>query len=375
MITSKFKDSLDISLLGFGAMRLPQIKKDGKDVIDYEKAREFIEYAYENGVNYFDTAYVYHGGFSEVFLRDALKKYPRESYYIADKLPMWDLKCEEDTERLFNIQLERLGTEYIDFYLMHSLGRYNFDQALKYNVYETLKKLQSQGKIKYIGFSFHDNTDMLTEIVNTYEWDFAQIQLNYLDWETQNAKGQYEILTEKGIPAIIMEPVRGGALANLCEGANEILKGARPDKSIASWAIRYAASLPNVMTVLSGMSDITQVTDNVATISGFEPVTDEEMELIQKAADLYRKRDNIPCTGCAYCMPCPAGVDIPRLFKMYNDYSMNLNMNGFKNEYPKLDDNIKGYNCIKCGACEDLCPQSIEIRAKLDFLEDLCRKQ
>lgn len=367
METRKFKGTRDISLLGFGAMRFQQTKIDGKDVIDFNAAVKTIDYAYENGVNYYDTAYVYHNGESEAFLGKALKKYPRESYYIADKMPMWELKTEDDVKRIFDEQLERLDTPYIDFYLMHSLGRYNFDQALKFNVYDFLKKMQAEGKIKYIGFSFHDNVEVFREIVNTYEWDFAQIQLNYLDWETQNAKDLYAILCEKKISAIIMEPVRGGALADLCDNANKLFTDARPNQSIASWAIRYAATFDNVLTVLSGMSNMEQVVDNINTISNFEPITDSEMSLIEKAADIYRNRNTISCTGCQYCMPCPANVEIPALFKMYNDYAVKLDPDGFKRAYKAFDESKK--TCIKCGACEELCPQSIKIRDMLEAFE------
>ncbi len=367
METRKFKGTKDVSLLGFGAMRFQQIKDGDKDIIDFETSAKTIDYAYEHGVNYYDTAYVYHNGESEVFLGKALKKYPRESFYIADKMPMWELKSEEDNERIFNEQLERLDMPYIDFYLMHSLGRYNFDQALKYNTYDFLKKKQAEGKIKYIGFSFHDNADVLREIVDKYEWDFAQIQLNYLDWETQNAKEQYEILTNKGIPAIIMEPVRGGALANLCDSANKLFTDAKPDKSIASWAIRYAATHENVLTVLSGMSDMSQVVDNINTLTNFQSITDDEMAIIESAAEIYRNRNTIPCTGCQYCMPCPVGVEIPTLFKMFNEYAVKLDPDGFKRAYKTLDGGMK--SCIKCGACEGLCPQSIKIRDILETFE------
>lgn len=367
METRKFKGK-DISLLGFGIMRMPE--KDGK--IDFDKSKEMIDEAYKNGVNYYDTAYVYHGGLSEVALGKALSEYPRESYMIADKMPPWSLNGEGDLERIFNEQLERLGVDYIDFYLLHALGRDNFNRTERYNSYDFMKKMQSEGKIRRIGFSFHDEPPVLEEILDKHDWDFVQIQFNYVDWEYINAKRMYEILAERGIPCIAMEPVKGGTLASPGKMAAEMFSAARPADSAASWAIRYAATFPNMLTVLSGMSNTEQVRDNIKTMKNFEPVTDAEKALLEKAAEEFRNKDLIPCTGCAYCINCPAGIKIPDAFKMYNDYyAVSRDINGLRTAYNKFPEETRADKCIQCGDCEALCPQSIKIRDNLSKMHGI----
>lgn len=375
MYKKLFKDTdQNISLLGLGCMRFPTKQIDGKDFIDKEKAQEIVDYAFENGINYFDTAYMYHDGLSEDFMGEALKKFPRDSFYLATKLPIWMADTAEDMERIFNEQLEKLQVEYFDFYLLHALGRGNFDKCLKFGAYEFLFKMKEKGIIKNLGFSFHDNVDVLQEIVDYYSWDFAQLQINYLDWDMQNSKRQYEILEEKGIPCIVMEPVRGGALANPCEKANELFKSARPNKSVASWAIRYVASLPNVMTVLSGMSNMEQIADNISTMTNFEPLTDDDRKVIEKAVEAYKKKDTVPCTGCRYCMDCPEGVDIPKMFKLYNEYAVNKDKDSYLSEYNQSPDSEKVDKCIACEKCTEHCPQAIEIPQKLEVIKELLAK-
>ncbi|HOV70209.1 MAG TPA: aldo/keto reductase, partial [Clostridia bacterium] len=294
---------LPVSLLGLGCMRLPRIDP-GRDDIDYEKAQEIVDYAMANGINYFDTAHMYHGGGSEVFIGKAFEKYDRSTFCLATKMPVWMADAKKDVERIFNLQLERMKTDYIDFYLVHSVNKGNLARCKEFGVYEYLLKKKEEGIIKHLGFSFHDSPEVLEETCAAYDWDFAQLQLNYIDWVEQNAKLQYEILVKYGLPCIVMEPVRGGALASPCERANKLFLSARPDKSIASWAIRFAASLPNVLTVLSGMSNMEQIIDNVNTLNDFQPLTDDEQAIIEKAREEYRLRDAIPCTGCRYCMDC-----------------------------------------------------------------------
>lgn len=368
----RFRDE-EISLLGLGCMRFPTIK-EGSEEIDEEKALEIVDYAYKHGVNYFDTAHGYHAGLSEPFMGKALKRYPRESFYLATKMPPWDLKTPEDVRNIFESQLERCQVDYFDFYLFHAQNKEMFKRCVELDVYGYLQKMREQGKIRYLGFSFHDTPAVLRQILDTYEWDFVQIQLNYLDWELQDAKGQYELLAQRGIPVIIMEPVRGGALADLGQKANAVLKEAAPGRSIASWAIRYAAQLPNVLTVLSGMSSLEQLSDNIGTLSPLEPFNGEETKALEKALDLYRKKDMVPCTGCRYCMDCSFGVDIPKLFGIYNRYVFSQDAGSFREEFAGcLPGELPGH-CQKCGACMEHCPQHIDIPGTLDKMRELIEK-
>ena len=336
-----------ISLLGLGMMRLPKLSPD-KDAIDYEAAQKIVDYAYSHGVNYFDTAYMYHSGDSELFAGVALKKYPRDSFYLASKMPIWMADTPADVERIFNDQLKKCQVEYFDFYLCHSLDAGHF------------KKLKDFG--------------VLQEIVDTYEWDFAQIQLNYLDWTLQDSKGQYEILEKAGIPVIIMEPVRGGFLANPGADAEAKLKAARPDQSTASWAIRFAASLPGVMTVLSGMSNLEQIEDNIKTMEQFQPITAEDQAVLDDVVNNCLKKDFVPCTGCRYCMDCPFGVEIPKVFRTYNGYALQKNASRFLRNYADIPESEQVHNCQKCGACMAECPQHIAIPDKLAMIGELVEK-
>lgn len=364
---------LSISLLGLGTMRLPRLDPE-KAAIDDVRAKALLDYALDHGINYIDTAYVYHEGDAERFLGDALVGRDRASYYIADKMPIWMANEPDDIEKIFAEQLRRLRTDYIDFYLFHAQNKNNFAKCREYGLYEFLARRKAEGKIRYLGFSFHDSPEVLEEILDAYDWDFAQIQLNYADWEIQNAKRQYEILAKRGIPCIVMEPVRGGALADVCPSANEMFKAARPDASIASWAIRYAASKPNVMTVLSGMSNLEQLTDNLATMTDFVPLSAEEEELCARAAHEWRMKDVLPCTGCRYCMDCPAGVDIPAMFSLYNDYAMNKNRGKYARALTDADPATRPHNCVACGQCAEHCPQHIAIPEKMAELTKLEEK-
>lgn len=357
----QYRDTdVKVSLLGMGCMRLPKVDPEKED-IDYEKAQEIIDYAYANGVNYFDTAYGYHGGQSELFVGQALKKYPRESFFLASKMPIWCVKEKGDVERIFNEQLQRCQTDYFDFYLFHSQNAANFQKCQEFGVYEFLSQMKAEGKIRRLGFSFHDTPEVLRHICDTYPWDFAQIQLNYLDWEMQDAKTQYQILNDREIPVIVMEPVRGGALASPCEAADILFREERPDKSVASWAIRFAASLPGVLTVLSGMSNMEQVRDNVDTMTRFEPLTDREREVIDEALEAYRKKDTVPCTGCRYCMDCSFGVDIPKMFSLYNHYVLDRDGEDYLEAYEAQPESERADQCQACGACMEKCPQHIRI--------------
>lgn len=372
MFKRKFRNTnLEISLLGLGCMRFPTIKSGDKEIIDEVKSQEIVDYAYAHGVNYFDTAYPYHQGESEIFIGKALKKYPRDSFNLVSKLPIWLINEEADLEKYFNEQLEKCQTDYFDFYLCHALNAERFETIKKFSIFEFLCKKKEEGKIRHIGFSFHDTPQVLAEIASAYPWDFAQIQLNYLDWELYKSKEQYEILAKRNIPCVIMEPVRGGVLASPCQEANEIFKSARPDKSVASWAIRYAATLPNVLTVLSGMTTLEQVVDNVDTMTNFEPLSKEDYEIINNALVAYKKANTIPCTGCRYCMDCPAGVDIPTVFKLYNEYAVSKYKSEFKDSYLALSEKNRAHNCVNCKVCMSQCPQKIQIPEEMSKIAKL----
>jgi predicted aldo/keto reductase-like oxidoreductase len=362
-----------ISLLGFGCMRLPKIDPEKSD-IDKTKAQEMIDYAYAHGVNYYDTAYPYHEGKSELFVGEALKKYPRESFHLASKMPVWLVEKPEDTLKYFEEQLKKCQVEYFDFYLCHALNLDRLEIIQKNHIFETLQKEKEAGRIKHLGFSFHGSVEALDKIAHAYPWDFAQIQLNYYDWDMQNAQQEYKILEDLGMPVVIMEPVRGGALNTLCPEALEMLKKADPKASPASWAIRFAASLPGVLTVLSGMTAMEHVTDNVATVDEFKPLTEEERELLFKVADVYKKSKTVPCTGCRYCMDCPAGVDIPAVFKIYNQYCTTENKAAFVADYDALGESKQAHNCVACRQCCSQCPQSIDIPARMEDVVALAKK-
>lgn len=355
-----------ISKLGFGCMRFPKIDPEKPD-IDRELAFDMIDLAYKQGVTYFDTAYPYHNGLSEPFVGEALKRYDRSSFALATKMPLWSVTSKEHAREIFFEQLARLQVEYIDYYLMHNMNRDNYQKAIEHDVIALCLELKEQGYIKNLGFSFHDSVEVLQSHLKNHQWDFVQLQLNYLDWELQNAKTQYELVSSYHIPVIVMEPVRGGMLANLGEKANQVFQTIHPDKSIASWAIRYAASLPNVMTVLSGMSDMNQVKDNLYTMQSFTPLTAFEYEAIEKVLSIHRASGVIPCTGCRYCMDCPYGVDIPRVFSIYNQYKIKEDKWMFSNSYERvLEDSKKASQCVKCGSCLPKCPQAIDIPTWMD---------
>lgn len=363
MVDRKQFKNIEISRLGLGNMRLPcktPIKREANPLIDYNKAQELVDMAYENGVNYFDTAYMYHAGKSEKFIGQALKKYPRESYYLADKLPIWMCKRPADMQKIFDKQLQRTGIDCFDFYLLHSLDKGNFEKCEKYGAYDFLLEKQKQGLIKNIGFSFHGTIDDLKTIVAAHHWDFAQIQMNYLDWKNQDAKTQYEILTQAGIPVIVMEPVRGGKLADVPKRVEELFKNNAPDKSIASWAIRFCATHDNVLTILSGMNAKEQMLDNLQSLTDFVPMTDVELKICQNAASIINESEIIPCTGCDYCADCPKSVKISTIFDVYNKLKTGeYTADQAKEKYAQID--VNHTQCVACGKCKEHCPQSIDI--------------
>ncbi len=358
----KFKD-VEVSLLGLGTMRLPcetEQKRESNPNIDYEKAQMLVDLAYKNGVNYYDTAYMYHCGKSEKFISHALKKYPRNTYYIADKLPIWMCDTKEDMQRVFANQLERTGMEYFDFYLLHSLDKENFEKCEKFGAYNFIKQKQKEGKIKYIGFSFHGTVDDLRKIVSAHKWDFAQIQMNYLDWENQNAKAQYQTLEDAGVPTIVMEPVRGGKLALVNSEIKGIFKSKKPDMSVASWAMGFVASHKNIISILSGMNSEEQMLDNLSTLTDCKAFGDDEYSTCFKAASILNKSEVIGCTGCDYCQPCPKGIKISSFFSLYNSVvSGDVNIQQGREVYDSFAVNPTA--CAWCNKCKNHCPQSISV--------------
>ena len=368
------KLGIETSLLGFGCMRFP-VTKDG--AIDEPEAERMIDKAIAAGVNYIDTAYPYHGGESEPFVGKVLKKYPRDSFYLATKLPCWSVQKTEDADRIFQEQLDRLQTDYIDFYLLHALNRGSFRKMAELGVVARLEELKAEGKIKNLGFSFHDSYEAFEEILNYRDWDFCQIQLNYMDAEGGPGLKGYELAEKKQVPLVIMEPIKGGSLACFAEDITETFRKLDPEASVASFALRWVASLPNVKVVLSGMSAMEQVEDNLKTFGNFRPLSQEESDAIRGIVALINSRVQNGCTGCRYCMPCPAGVDIPGNFRAWNTYHMYQNYGMVKRLWEnELGDAKQAKNCVKCGKCEQACPQKLSIRADLEKVQaDLDRKE
>ncbi|MBQ9089042.1 MAG: aldo/keto reductase [Lentisphaeria bacterium] len=342
-------------------MRLPRLNGE----IDIETVKKQVAIAMKHGVNYFDTAYFYHGGESENCAGKVLSQYPRSSYMLADKMPVSRARSAADVERIFNEQLKKCKVDYFDFYLLHALNAGTWKKAQRLKVYEFLKKKKDEGKIRHLGFSFHDTPDVLKKIAEAYPWDFAQIQLNYLDWTIYRSREQYEILTRLGIPVIVMEPLRGGALATLNQSAREVFTRSNPDVSVASWAFRYVGSLPNVLCVLSGMTMTEHLMDNIKTFTNFKPLSPAEQNVITSALNAYQKTGIILCTACQYCMPCPVGVNIPANFNIYNTLKINGNQQRFNRSYANLGKKQQAASCVSCGLCKKKCPQQIDIPAML----------
>lgn len=355
--TRKYKN-LDVSLLGFGCMRLPL--KDPA-TIDMDTMKQMVDYAINHGVNYFDTAWFYHGGKSELAIGEVLKKYPRKSFYLADKLPLRVLQDSKDVQDKFNEQLKKCQVDYFDFYLAHNVNKREVDTLERCNVYPQLLKKKQEGKIKYLGFSFHDKPELLEQVIKKYKWDFVQLQINPIDWKSVDAKQQYEIATKYNLPVIVMNPLKGGQLSTLNPKAVDLLKVANPNVSPSSWNLRYVASLPNVLVVLSGMSAYEHVVDNVKTFTNFEPLTNKEQDVLSNAIAVYNSSGAIACTYCQYCIDCPIGVDIPKHFMIYNQYKVNGNKNKFIREYENIAEDKRADKCISCGLCKTKCPQKLEI--------------
>lgn len=361
------KLGIETSLLGFGCMRFP-VTAEGK--INEPEAERMLDKAIAAGVNYIDTAYPYHGGESELLVGKVLKKYDRNSFYLATKLPVWLVNSLDDAKRLFQEQLDKLQTDHIDFYLLHAMGRSRFDDMVKLGVVDWMAELKEQGKIRYMGFSFHDSYDAFEYIINYREWDFCQIQLNYMDAEEQAGLRGYKLAEEKGVPLVIMEPVKGGSLAAYAEDITSRFRSLDPEASVASFALRWVGSLPGVKVILSGMTTMEQVEDNLKTFGNFKPLSEKESQEISDIVALIKGRVKNGCTGCRYCMPCPAGVDIPGNFRAWNTYHMYQNYNVVKWNWEKeMGESKQAKCCVKCGKCEAACPQKLSIRKDLEQVQ------
>lgn len=352
------KSGIEVSQLGYGCMRFP-VNEDRS--INEEKAQELLDRAIAGGITYIDTAYPYHDGKSEEFVGRALSKYDRNSYRLATKLPVWKVEKTEDVRTIFEEQLSKLRTDHVDFYLLHALDKERWEKVKELKMLDVLEELRNEGKIINIGFSFHDELHVFEEIIRYRKWDFCQVQLNYIDRNIQQGMRGYEIAEELGIPLVIMEPVKGGLLAKLPDEMTEIFKKADPERSTASWSFRFLGSLPDVKVILSGMTMMDQLEDNLKTFNDFKPLNDEEREAIEKVTEIYRGRQKNRCTGCEYCMPCPFGVKIPTNFAIWNRGYIYEDLENAKEKYQKMDEEGRASQCQECGRCETLCPQRISI--------------
>lgn len=369
-----------VSTLGFGCMRLPIINGETTS-IDEAKATEMIRYSIDNGVNYVDTAYPYHGsgmsnpGESEPFVGRALKDGYREKVKLATKLPSWLINSREDMDKFLNHQLERLQTEYIDFYLVHALEITMWEKLLKLGIREFLDSALKDGRIKYAGFSFHDKQDSFPKIVDSYDWSFCQIQYNYLDEDFQAGKKGLEYAASKGLGIAIMEPLRGGKLAaNLPENIKGIFDKSNIDRSPAAWALSWLLNYPEVSVILSGMGQMFELQDNLKICSEIEPnsLKKEELEILDLAKITFKNGIKNNCTACGYCMPCPFGVNIPRNFSFYNDYHVFGDKESTISSYNRfVKPSEKSSNCVECGKCESHCPQSIAIIKDLKKVKEI----
>ena len=364
---------LSNSKLGFGLMRLP---KDKQSQIKLDEVQRMVDSYMERGFNYFDTAYVYEG--SEEAIRQTLvEKYPRDVYTLADKLPAWKLTCQEDVERIFQESLNRTGVDYFDFYLLHSVEKSHYPTYEKYQCFDFIQEMKKQGKIKYMGFSFHDDADFLDKVLTEHpEIDFVQLQLNYLDWENGviQSRRNYEVARKHHKPIVVMEPIKGGTLASFSDDIEKIYKDYAPQKSIASWALRYIASLEGVMTILSGMSNAQQMNDHLDTMTHFEKINNEEAKLIKQVTDQVLSYPTIPCTKCRYCTPgCPMHIQIPDLFTAYNSAKMYGENRRYQTYYKdhSTGDYQPAKACIACGQCESVCPQHLEIISLLKEVSEV----
>ena len=402
LVMAKKMDNItgkEISLLGYGCMRFPTYDTGEKNArgrkimaIDMEKSKALIDHAYANGITHYDTAWNYHNGKSAEAIGSLLKNYPRESFTLCNKMPGWLITGPEKAKELFETQLQQCGVEYFDYYLCHAISaKEGYDKPYEeLGGYEVLAKEKEAGRIKRLGFSFHGSKELFTYILDKRQWDFVLLQINYLDWVDQEAEFFYNEAEKRGIPCMIMEPLKGGELASLTPDANEILEKAAPGKSIASWAFRYVGSLPNVLCVLSGMTEMEHLKDNLNTFGNFKPLSEEERAALEKAIAEYRKYERIGCTACRYCMPCKYGVDIPAVFAAYNKCVKESNIPDMKGprdgKFEKkkraflatynntVPEGARADKCIGCGACKSACPQKLDVPELITQIKDMVKE-
>lgn len=373
MLYNKFKN-INLSRLGFGLMRLP-VNSDGS--INEQETEQMIDYAITHGINYFDTAWPYHGGMSEIVTGKILKKYDRNSFYLASKFPGHQYISDMNVKEIFEAQLKKCQVEYFDFYLLHnvyegSIDRY-FDEKL--NIIPYLIEQKKQGRIKYLGFSSHGDLNIIKTLIEKYgEYlDFAQIQLNYVDWTLQNAKEKYEYLKSINMPVFVMEAIRGGRIAKMDSENEAKMKSFRPDESIASWALRWLLKLDNVKMILSGMSSFDQMVDNIKTLENNKPLNDEEYKFINELGRSLQC--GVPCTACKYCISeCPRKLDIPRLLSFYNDLQFQHNIINVSMKIEALPESMRPSSCLNCAKCAKMCPQKIDIPKYMKALSDELNK-
>ena len=402
LVMAKKKDEItgkEISLLGYGCMRFPtydtgEVNERGRKImaIDMEKSKELISHAYANGITHYDTAWNYHNGKSAEAIGTLLKDYPRESFTLCNKMPGWLITGPEKAQELFNTQLQQCGVEYFDYYLCHAISALEgyekpYEQL---GGYEVLAKEKANGRIKRLGFSFHGDKELFTYLIDKHPWDFVLLQINYMDWVDEEAEFFYNEAAKRGVPCMVMEPLLGGSLATLTPDANAILEEAAPGRSIASWAFRYVGSLPNVLCVLSGMTKMEHLKDNLNTFCNFQPLNDKERAALEKAIAEYRKFPQIGCTACRYCMPCKYGVDIPAIFSAYNkcvkesnipdlnaprDSKFEKKKRAFLATYNNMvPEGSRADRCIGCGACKSPCPQKLDIPELISNIKKLVRE-
>ena len=361
---------------GFGLMRLPQLDKANAASVDIEQLKKMVDMFMDRGFTYFDTAIMYNGFASQSAAKEALvDRYPRESFTLATKLHAGFFDSFEDRDKVFADQLEKTGAGYFDYYLIHGIEANMLPKYEQYDCFNWLLEKKAQGLVKHAGISFHDTAELLDKVLTDHpEMEFVQLQINYLDWESEwiQAKACYDVATKHNKPVIVMEPVKGGTLAKVPAEAEKLFKEKEPDMSVPSWALRFAASLDNVMMVLSGMSDIAQMEDNLKTMSDFKPLTEEEKGLCFKVADIINSQIAVPCTGCSYCTEgCPMKIAIPQYFSLYNeDMREDLEEKGWTVNFTNYEVLTKSFgrakDCIGCGACEGVCPQHLPI---IDYLK------